>query len=79
MSITDQTQIHNRLLRCLPADQFALFSPHLEPIDLPVKHVLVEPYQTTSHVCFLESGLASMTTMSMDNETVEIGHIGREG
>lgn len=79
MSITDQIQIHNRLLRCLPADQFGLFSPHLEPIDLPVKHVLVEPYQTTSHVCFLESGLASMTTMSMDNETVEIGHIGREG
>jgi CRP-like cAMP-binding protein len=75
----DQASVQNRLLKAISPEAFSLFAPHLETIDLPVKHVLVEADQTTTHVCFMESGLASMVATSTEDEAVEVGHIGREG
>lgn len=79
MTSIDQASVQNRLLRALSPEAFSLFAPHFEFIDLPVKHTLVEADQTTSHVCFMESGLASIVATSTDDEAVEVGHIGREG
>jgi CRP-like cAMP-binding protein len=79
MPTADQTTVQNRLLKALPREAFALFAPDLEFVELPVKHVLVEADQPTSHVCFMESGLASMVATTTEDESVEIGHIGREG
>jgi CRP-like cAMP-binding protein len=79
MSSVDQAVVQNRLLKVLSPEAFALFAPHLEFVELPTKHVLVEADQPTRHVCFMESGLASMVATSTDEESVEIGHIGREG
>lgn len=75
----DQANVQNRLLKSLAPGAYALFAPHLELIDLPVKHTLVEADQTTTHACFIESGLASMVATTTEDESVEIGHIGREG
>jgi CRP-like cAMP-binding protein len=74
-----QPTIANRLLAALRPEHFAEFSPHLDFIELPVKHVLVDADLPTTHVCFLASGLGSMVATSADDEMVEIGHIGREG
>lgn len=79
MSFINQAAVQNRLLKVLSPEAFALFSPHLELVELPVKHVLVEVGQPTTHLCFIERGLASMVATSTDDESVEIGHIGREG
>jgi CRP-like cAMP-binding protein len=79
MSAADQASVHNRLLKVLPPEAYALFAPHLERVELPVKHVLVEAGEPTPHVCFIESGLASMVATTTEDEAVEIGHIGREG
>lgn len=79
MSVVDQSRANNGLLRALAPESFAKFSPHLELVELPVKQVLVEVNQPTANVYFIESGLASMVATSDDGETVEIGHIGREG
>ncbi len=58
----------------------AILEPHLEMVVLPVREVLVEPRVATSHLYFIENGLASMvaTTEKQDAE-IEVGHIGREG
>ena len=48
-------------------------------VNLPLKEVLVEANQPTSFVCFIESGLGSVVAESSDGETVEVGHVGREG
>jgi CRP-like cAMP-binding protein len=74
-----QSQVNNRLLRRFPEDAFELLAPLLEPIDLPVKRSLVRARKPIEHVCFLESGLASMVAESADGNSVEIRHIGREG
>jgi CRP-like cAMP-binding protein len=79
MAPFDQTKIQNRLLGALPSQTFELLRPYMEAVDLPLRHVLVQPDEPTSHVCFLESGLGSIVASSTDNETVEVGHVGREG
>lgn len=79
MSELSRRQVRNRLLLGLPADSFERLSPFLEAVDLPLRHVLVEADQPTSHVCFLETGLGSVVATSADGEAVEVGHIGCEG
>jgi CRP-like cAMP-binding protein len=79
MTSFDPTKLRNRLLGALPSTIFNRLLPHMEAVDLPLRHVLVEPDEPTSHVCFLESGLGSVVASSTDDETVEVGHVGREG
>ena len=74
-----QSTVHNRLLRAMSPEDFARLTPHLEPVTLSLKQVLVEPNQPIEHVHFMEDGLASVVAISLDNERLEVGHIGREG
>ncbi len=69
----------NRLLRALSRDDFARLEPHLEPVTLKVKDVLVEPNQPIEHVCFIEEGIASVVASSLDEDRIEVAHVGREG
>lgn len=79
MSDLSQSSFRNRLFTTMSPDDFSLLQPHLESIELPVKHVLVEIDAPIAHVCFLETGLASVVAESSDEESIEIGHVGYEG
>lgn len=74
-----KSSVRNRLLQAMSEDDFARLAPHLEPVILSVKDMLVEPNQPMEHVHFLEEGLASVVAICPDNERLEVGHIGREG
>ena len=69
----------NRLLRAMSRQDFAQLQPHLEPVTLQVKDVLVRENEPIEHVYFIEEGLASVIALSPDNERIEVGHIGYEG
>jgi CRP-like cAMP-binding protein len=75
----DRSSIRNGLLTAVSEESFAVLAPHLEPVDLPLRHVLVERNEPTTSFVFLESGLASVVAESADGESVEIGHVGPEG
>ena len=75
----DQSSYRNRLLTILPREAFEQLAPHLEVVDLPLRHSLVESARPTEAFVFIESGLGSMSAKSADEEAVEIGHIGPEG
>jgi CRP-like cAMP-binding protein len=79
MTLTMQNRVRNRLLHRFPRDAFKRLAPFLEPVDLPVNHPLVRPNRPIEHICFIESGLASMVADSTDGKSVEIRHVGREG
>lgn len=79
MSDIAQQLVRNRLLAALPAEGFERLRPLMEPVDLPLRYVLAEADEPTRHVYFLESGLGSVVATSPDGETVEVGHVGREG
>lgn len=74
-----KSDVQNRLLAALGPDAFDVLQPGMELVDLPVRTVLVESDQPSDHVFFLETGLASIVARTIDDEAIEVGHIGWEG
>jgi CRP-like cAMP-binding protein len=74
-----QSSVQNRLLKALCPEDYDVLIPHMSLVDLPLRHVLVEPDQPTLYVHFMEEGIASVVAVSTDDESVEVGHLGREG
>jgi CRP-like cAMP-binding protein len=71
--------VRNRLLRALPAADYARLQPHLQPISLPLSEVLCEAGGTMRHAYFIVRGIASLLSTTTDGATVEIGMVGNEG
>lgn len=69
----------NRLLAALSQADAALLEPRLEPIDLPLGRVIVEPAATISHAIFVETGLCSVVSGLAEGGRVEVGLFGRDG
>ena len=79
MPALQQSTILNRLLALLPAEDFAVIAPWLEPVDLPLRTVLAEPHQPVSYVYFLDRGLGSILATSPEGHQAEAGIFGRDG
>ena len=69
----------NRLLAALPNADLDLLRPHLEIVDLDVHQVLEVPGDVVSHVYFIESGLASIVSVTKPDHRIEVGMIGYDG
>lgn len=69
-------QFRNEILQSL--DESTLARLHLEPIELPVRHPLEIPGRPVRNIFFLESGIASVTTLFKDGFEVEAGMYGRD-
>jgi CRP-like cAMP-binding protein len=78
VSQPQQSAVSNRLLQALPPDDFALLQPHLEPIDLTIRQMVIEPGAPIRHGHFVEAGILSLMAQ-MHQDRIEIGMIGREG
>ena len=67
---------HNKILQSL--DENTLARLHLEPVELPVRHPLEIPGRPVRNIFFLESGIASVTTLFKDGFEVEAGMYGHD-
>ena len=74
-----QSTSQNRLLSLMSADDRALLTRHLEPVDLPLHARLAVADQPIPYVYFLEEGIASFIAETPDGLRIEAGMIGREG
>jgi CRP-like cAMP-binding protein len=72
-------QYKNKILAALTKAEIARLQPHLDPIDLPRKHVMHEAGEKITYAYFLEEGLASVVVQLENGSTVEVGVVGREG
>jgi CRP-like cAMP-binding protein len=79
MTIVQQFEVHNTLLRTIRPQVFKSLAGEMERVDLPLKCMLVEDGVPPDYVHFLEVGLASVVATSADEEAIEVGHLGREG
>jgi CRP-like cAMP-binding protein len=70
--------IKNRILSRLSAADMALLKPDLEPVELPLRHVLEVPNKPIQHSYFIEYGLASIVAAN-GHKRLEVGLIGCEG
>jgi len=78
MAELQQKSVRNRLLAGLTPGDFASIQTHLEPVELELRQVLINPNQPIEHLYFPETGYASVTTNGHGSK-IEIGIIGREG
>ncbi len=79
MSVLSRSSVRNRLLAALPADDFALIRPQLEPVPLGQSDVIIQAHAPIEHVYFLEAGVTSIVTHAERDRRIEIGLVGREG
>jgi CRP-like cAMP-binding protein len=79
MSSPRQSLQRNRLLAVLTPEDFAHLQPHLHPVQLNLKDIIVSPGAPIEHVHFIETGLASVIAVTSEGERAEVGHVGREG
>ncbi|MHB2210708.1 Crp/Fnr family transcriptional regulator [Methylobacterium sp. CM6257] len=78
MSQPQQSAVHNRLLKALSPDDFALLQPYLEPVVTELRQVLIKPHEPVRQLYFPEVGFGSITTSGSGGQ-VEVGLVGREG
>lgn len=71
--------LQNRLLATLPADDYALVSPYLTPIDLERGRLLYDPGDRIDTVYFPLDGVISLMTLMENGAAIESATIGREG
>jgi CRP-like cAMP-binding protein len=74
-----QSMPSNRLLIRLPPEDLRRLEPHLEPVTLPPRKILVEPDQPLRRIYLIETGVTALVTVFEDGTTVEMATIGREG
>jgi CRP-like cAMP-binding protein len=69
----------NRLLAAMSKSDLALLQPHLQPMNLPLRHDMERPNRPIETVYFMETGIASVVAVDANRTQVEVGLIGREG
>lgn len=69
----------NRLLRAIPAEEYAKIAGLLEPVTFESNAVLFEANQPIGAVYFFGTGVASMVTTMRDGATVEVSTVGNDG
>jgi len=69
----------NRLLAALSPDDLGLLQPHLDPVDLKMGDVLVEPNMPIEHVHFVEDGIASIVALTPQGRQLKVGLFGWDG
>jgi len=69
----------NLLLTALGDDDLALLQPFLTREELAREQVLVSSRKPVEHVYFLESGVASIVSITPETGRTEVGIFGREG
>lgn len=69
----------NRLLRAMPAKEYAQVASLLERVNLATHDVLFAPNEAIRAVYFLGSGVASMVATMQDGATVETSTVGNDG
>ena len=69
----------NHLLAALPPDERARWLPALEPVEMPLGHVLYESGMAMTHVYFPATSIVSLLYVMEDGASAEIAVVGNEG
>ncbi len=69
----------NHLLRALPPADYSRIARHLEPVDMPLGHVLYESGNHLEHVYFPTDCIVSLLYVMEDGHSAEIAIVGNDG
>lgn len=70
---------NNHLLAALPNEEWQLWSPQLEEVEMPLGQVLVESGASLSHAYFPTTAVVSLMYITTDGSSAETAVIGNDG
>lgn len=73
-----QSDVHNRILRLLPASEYRSIARHLEHLELPKEFSIAEPDRRPEFIYFFEHGICSIVASSPEGQKSEAGIFGRD-
>jgi CRP-like cAMP-binding protein len=79
VSVTHLSTYKNRILAALPQADLDRFFASLQPVSLPLKHLLYQVGAPLDWIYFIEQGVASILTSMANGSTIEVGMVGSEG
>ncbi len=79
MSTIDQTTVKNRILKALPAKEFAMLAKGLTPVRLDFGQTLHHSGEKIESAYFVETGFISALAVLSTGQPLEIALIGAEG
>lgn len=74
-----ESRPRNKLLACLPRQDFERMKPHLKTLSVKAKHVFYAVNEPITDVVFPNGGVASVTAVMQDGTMVEVATVGDEG
>lgn len=77
--LTPSATRENRLLAALPDEDRRRIAGHCEPVELPLKMVLLDGSSRADYVYFPTQGLSSVVTTFTDGSQIESTSVGAEG
>ena len=69
----------NRLLAALSPADLTLLQPHLNSLEVAVRHEIERPNRQIDTIYFMDAGIASVVAVQADETQVEVGLVGPEG
>lgn len=78
MAQPQQSSVRNRLLAGLSPADFERLQPHLQPVSLDLREVMLDAKGPIPHVTFIERGIASGLANTSEGR-IEVGLVGSEG
>ena len=74
-----QSSKQNRILAALPAEDYAKLLPYMEPISMPLGHMLYEPGTPVAHLYFPVTSIVAPVYGVENGASVRLAIIGNEG
>lgn len=71
--------VNNRLLACLPEEEYKRLAPYLELISLNLKQELYQPNVPIDFVYFPLAGVCSLLSLTKTGQLLELATVGNEG
>src|SRR5260370_27749052 len=79
ISTTHSPTYKNRILAAVPQEDLDRFFAGLQPVSLPLKHLLYRVGAPLDSIYFIEEGVGSVLTSMANGATIEVGMVGSEG
>ncbi len=79
IALTQTAAFGNQILTGLPREKYANLFANLRPVSLSAHEVLYSVEDEIRSAYFINSGMASLMSISTEGNSIEVGNVGNEG
>jgi CRP-like cAMP-binding protein len=78
-ALTQMAAFRNQILAGLPREKYSILFSNLRPVSLDAHNILYCVEDDIRCAYFINTGIASLMSISTEGNSIEVGNVGREG